>query len=39
MDVKLRLPAGADRKRVAVLVTKEPHCLEQLLRDRDAGQA
>jgi formyltetrahydrofolate deformylase len=22
---------------VAVLVTKEPHCLEQLIRDRDAG--
>ena len=27
----------AERKRVAVLVTKEPHCLEQLVRDRDAG--
>lgn len=38
MEVKLRL-AGAppERKRVAVLVTKEPHCLEQLCRDRDAG--
>jgi len=39
MDVKLRLAGGPpDRKRVAVLVTKEPHCLEQLLRDRDAGR-
>ena len=39
MDVKLRLAGGPpDRKRVAVLVTKEPHCLEQLIRDRDAGQ-
>ncbi len=27
-----------ERKRVAVLVTKEPHCLEQLVRDRDAGK-
>jgi len=39
MEVKLRLAGGpAERKRVAVLVTKEPHCLEQLLRDRDAGK-
>ena len=31
MEVKLRLAGGpAERKRVAVLVTKEPHCLEQL---------
>ena len=38
MEVKLRLAGGsADRKRVAVLVTKEAHCLEQLVRDRDAG--
>ncbi len=38
MEVKLRLAsAPADRKRVAVLVTREPHCLEQLVRDRDAG--
>jgi len=39
MDVKLRLAGGpAERKRVAVLVTREPHCLEQLIRDRDAGR-
>jgi formyltetrahydrofolate deformylase len=38
MEVKLRLAsAPAERKRVAVLVTKEPHCLDQLIRDRDAG--
>jgi formyltetrahydrofolate deformylase len=38
MEVKLRLASTpAERKRVAVLVTKEPHCLEQLIRDRDAG--
>jgi formyltetrahydrofolate deformylase len=39
MEVKLRLAGGSgEPKRVAVLVTKEPHCLEQLLRDRDAGR-
>src|SRR5262249_53271326 len=38
MEVKLRLAGGtAEPKRVAVLVTKEPHCLEQLVRDPDAG--
>ena len=38
MEVTLRLAGGpTERKRVAVLVTKEPHCLEQLVRDRDAG--
>src|SRR4030095_7066165 len=39
MEVKGRLAGRpTDRKRVAVLVTKEPHCLEQLVRDRDAGK-
>jgi formyltetrahydrofolate deformylase len=39
MEVKLRLAGGPpERKRVAVLVTKEAHCLEQLVRDRDAGR-
>lgn len=39
MEVKLRLAnGGRDRKRVAVLVTKEPHCLQQLIQDRDSGQ-
>jgi formyltetrahydrofolate deformylase len=38
MEVKVRLAGGStERKRVAVLVTKEAHCLEQLVRDRDAG--
>jgi formyltetrahydrofolate deformylase len=39
MEVTVRLAGGpSERKRVAVLVTKESHCLEQLLRDRDAGR-
>jgi formyltetrahydrofolate deformylase len=38
METTLRLAGGPpERKRVAVLVTKEPHCLAQLARDRDAG--
>jgi formyltetrahydrofolate deformylase len=38
MEVTLRLAGGPpERKRVAVLVTKESHCLAQLIRDRDAG--
>ncbi len=38
MEVTLRLAGGSpERKRVAVLVTKEAHCLEQLLRDRTAS--
>src|SRR5215470_15850543 len=39
MEVKVRLAGRpGERKRVAVLVTKEPHCLEQLVHDRDAGK-
>ena len=38
METTLRLAGGSpERKRVAVLVTKEPHCLQQLIHDRDAG--
>jgi formyltetrahydrofolate deformylase len=38
METRLRLAGGPpERKRVAILVTKEPHCLAQLLRDRDDG--
>jgi formyltetrahydrofolate deformylase len=38
METTLRLAGGpAEKKRVAVLVTKEPHCLAQLIRDRDEG--
>jgi formyltetrahydrofolate deformylase len=39
METTLRLAGGpAERKRVAVLVTKEAHCLAQLVQDRDGGQ-
>jgi formyltetrahydrofolate deformylase len=37
MDVSVRLHNARERKRVAVLVTKEPHCLETLLADHDGG--
>jgi formyltetrahydrofolate deformylase len=38
METTLRLAGGSPEcKRVAVLVTKEPHCLAQLVHDRDAG--
>jgi formyltetrahydrofolate deformylase len=37
METTLRLAGGpTEAKRVAVLVTKEPHCLAQLIQDRDA---
>ncbi len=38
VEVKVRLSGGRERKRVAILVTKEPHCLETLVRDHRAGQ-
>ena len=38
METTLRLAGGPpERKRVAVLVTREPHCLAQLVQDREAG--
>ena len=38
METTLRLAGGPpERKRVAILVTKELHCLAQLVQDRDAG--
>jgi formyltetrahydrofolate deformylase len=37
MEVSVRLHSLRERKRVAVLVSKEPHCLEQLVADRAAG--
>ena len=38
MDISLRLASRpSEPKRIAVLVTKEPHCLEQLVRDHQAG--
>ena len=36
IETKLRLHGGGERKRFALLVTKEPHCLEALLRDYQA---
>ena len=37
MEVSVRLHSTRERKRVVVLVSKEPHCLEQLVADRNAG--
>ena len=38
MEVSLRLAhAPRDRKRAAILVTKEPHCLRQLFHDHTTG--
>ena len=37
MDVSVRLHNARERKRVAVLVSKEPHCLDRLVADRAAG--
>jgi formyltetrahydrofolate deformylase len=38
MDVTIRLHGERTRKRVALLVSKEPHCLEALIAARDAGE-
>jgi formyltetrahydrofolate deformylase len=38
VEVKLRLTGGRERRRFAILVTKEPHCLDALLRDHRAGK-
>jgi len=38
MDVRVSLHDQRRPKRVAVLVSKEPHCLEQLVDDQDAGR-
>jgi formyltetrahydrofolate deformylase len=37
MDVSVRLHSTPERKRVAILVTKEAHCLEKLIEDSVAG--
>ncbi len=37
MEVTIRLHGEHTRKRVGILVTKEAHCLETLIADRDAG--
>ena len=38
VEVTLRLSGGRERKRFAILVTKEPQCLEALIRDQRAGK-
>jgi formyltetrahydrofolate deformylase len=37
LEVSVRLHSARERKRVAILVTKEPHCLETMVKDREAG--
>ena len=37
MDVTIRLHGRKEPKRVAVLVSREPHCLERLIADRERG--
>src|SRR5713101_1612038 len=37
MEVSIRLHGRKEPKRVAVLVSREPHCFERLIADRDAG--
>jgi len=37
MDVSIRLHGRREPKRVAVLVSREPHCLEQLIAERERG--
>jgi len=38
MEVRVHLHSERRKKRVAILVSKEPHCLKQLIADRDAGK-
>ena len=38
MEVRVHLHSEKRAKRVAILVSKEPHCLEQLLGDFKAGK-
>ncbi|MEA2626399.1 MAG: formyltetrahydrofolate deformylase [Candidatus Binatota bacterium] len=38
LEVTLRLHGGRERKRFAMLVSREPHCLQTLLRDHRSGQ-
>jgi formyltetrahydrofolate deformylase len=38
VEITLRLAGGRERKRVAVLLTKEPQTFETLLRDQRAGK-
>ena len=38
MEIRLTLHNERERRKVGVLVSKEPHCLEQLIADSRAGQ-
>ena len=38
MDVAIRLHGRKEPKRVAILVSREPQCLQRLLADRDEGR-
>ena len=38
VDVRVRFPAEQATRRIAILVTKESHCLERLLAAADAGE-
>jgi formyltetrahydrofolate deformylase len=38
VEVKLRLTGGRERRRFAILVTKEAHCLDALIHDHQAGK-
>ncbi|WP_380674842.1 formyltetrahydrofolate deformylase [Salinigranum sp. GCM10025319] len=38
VDVKARFPADRETRRIAVLVTRESHCLEALFAAREAGE-
>jgi formyltetrahydrofolate deformylase len=38
VEVTLRLAGGGERKRFGALVTREPHCLEALIRDHRLGK-
>jgi formyltetrahydrofolate deformylase len=37
MEIRVTLHNERERKRVAVLVSKEAHCLEQIIKDRESG--
>lgn len=38
MDISMRLHGKKEPKRVVVLVSREPHCLQQLIDDRNHGR-
>jgi formyltetrahydrofolate deformylase len=38
MEIRVSLHGTRQKKRIAVLVSKESHCLEQLITDRDSGE-